>query len=152
MLPHQSIKNMKKKTLIGLAIAIILIAAAVWLNLKPQKTAEKPDQSQAPELDLLLTDADQNLNDAEAAIKNLDDIDETADNEENLAITLDNLIQGKETAPVPSDATDSSPKTGNAITSDLDALLGEIDAAQNAVNNAISDLDSIDENEDKVSI
>ncbi len=150
---------MKKKTLIGLAIGATLIVAAVWLNLKPQT-------AQTPELNSLLTYTDQSLSDVETAIKDLDDIDETSDNEESLAMTIENLIQEIETAPTPplSDTNQSDAKTtppDNAVpapkiininTSDLDGLLNDVDTAYSAANNSISDLDSIDENEDKVNI
>ena len=105
----------------------------------------------------MLTYADQSLNDVEAAIKNLDDIDESLDNEKTLAMTIDNLIKESDASSsdaktTPQDDAAPAPKTVNINTSDLDALLGEIDTAESAANNSISDLDSIDENEDKVSI
>lgn len=151
---------MKKKTLIGLAIGAMLIVAAVWINLKPQITetpaSSTPTSSQSSELDSLLSYTDQSLNDVEAAIKNFDDIDENLDNEKTLAMTIDNLTLSdanpSDAKTTPPDDAAPAPKTVNINTSDLDGLLGEIDAADTAAGNSISDLDSINENEDKINI
>ena len=159
---------MKKKTIIGLLIGAMLIIIAVWLNLRSQ-TAEKIAPTPTTELDSLLTYIDQSSNDVELAIKNFDDIDENLDNEKNLTQSIDIIALTDaspsdekttppgNTAPIdekttPPGNTAPAPKTVNINTSDLDALLGEIDAAQNSANNSISDLDSINEDEDKVSI
>lgn len=146
---------MKKKTLIGLSIGAMLIIIAVWLNLRSQ-TAEKIAPAPTAELDSLLTYADQSSNDVETAIKNFDDIDENLDNEKNLTQTIDSLaltdasLPDEKTTPPGNNA--PAPKNVNINTADLDALLGEIDTAQSSANNSISDLDSISEDEDKVSI
>lgn len=146
---------MKKKTLIGLSIGAMLIIIAVWLNLRFQ-TVEKIAPEPIAELDSLLTYADQSSNDVETAIKNFDDIDENLDNEKNLTQTIDSLALTDTSLPdeeitLPGN-TAPAPKTVNINTADLDALLGEIDTAQSSANNSISDLDSINEDEDKINI
>jgi len=136
---------MSKKLIIGLTIGTALIVIVLLRQIKPIK-----QPAVVSDIDSLAANLEQTASELENAVKSLDDIDSTEDDEAVIASLINSLSQ--ETGDDNDQQTNTPPSETIIDTSDLDALLNSSDTAANSADSAINDFNSIDESEDNVSI
>lgn len=121
---------MAKKYILILAIIIVVIGIGLIASRGQRKISEMET------MDDLLSQTDENLNEASQAIDNLNNIDETED-------SLTNLEKALELGPE-----EILPPALPIDVSGLESLLSAADKTANDVNKSINDFDAIDEKED----